>query len=220
MAKVIASSLGIELHGKVGNAVFAMTKNGLVLRPRTQPRDPRTPAQQASRARLARVSETWKTLTPAQRAAWQQYAQTVSRFHPFGGPPYHPAPQTLFIGLGSKYLQVHPNAAIPLLSPAYPFFGDGITVTVTGIVGAVLFTAGGPNAAGIVTELLLQPLANGGRAPKANLFRTQKFVGFAGGSLSSSVPAAPGWYAPAFRFVNSATGQEAGRVMLAAVQVV
>src|SRR5438067_12848078 len=131
MAKVICSGMGIELHGSAGNAVFAQTKFGLVLRPRTLPKNPRTPAQVAARARLARVSTQWRSLSPAQRAAWAAAALRETRFSRFGGPPRHPAPLALFISLGSKFLQVNPAGTVPLNPPAYPFFGDGIAVTAT-----------------------------------------------------------------------------------------
>lgn len=217
MAKVISNGLGIELRGSAGSAVFAQTKYGLVLRPRTQPKNPRTAAQIAARVRLTRASQSWKTLTAAQITAWKKYAATITRYHSFGGAPYSPAPHTIFIALGSKYLQVHPTGVIPANPPGFPFFGDGITLTAAGGAGKVTFTASGANATGVVTELLMQPLANSARAPKANLYRPQAFVTFANGSLSKVVSVKPGWYAPAIRFVQTATGQEAGVLALAAV---
>jgi hypothetical protein len=219
MAKVTTNGLGIELRGRAGSAVFSMTANGLSMRPYTIPADPRTPAQMASRARLSRVSQRWKTLTPAQHRAWRDYAATVTRFHSYGGPPYSPPPHTLFIALGSKFLQVNPDGDIPLLPPAYPFFGDTVRVSAAGEPGAVVFTATGPNADGILTELLLQPLLHAGRKPKATLYRAESFVAFAPGSLTAAIPVAPGAYAPAYRFVNSLTGQEANRVDLEVLSV-
>jgi hypothetical protein len=219
MARGITDGFGLKLHGKVGNVVFAQTRTGLVVRPRTSPRDPRTPAQAASRERLAHASATWRTIAPAQFAAWRAYAQTLTRVSPVGGPPYVPAPHNVFTALVAKFLQVSPDGPIPLDPPAYPFFGDGIEVTAAPTSGGITFTASAPNSAGIVTELLLQPLAHAGRAPKANLFRSQAFVAFTVGSLSHTVPAAPGAYCPAVRFVRAATGQEANIVPLASVAV-
>jgi hypothetical protein len=207
MAKVLSNGLGIELHGKAGNAVFAVTQNGLVLRPRTQPRNPRTDAQRSSRARFARASAAYRTLTPGERQEWQQYARTLSRFDPRGGLPSHPTPFHAFVGLASKFLQLHPGADPPSTPPAAPFFGDGITLLAAGGAGLVTFTASGPNADNIVTELLLQPLLYAERAPKRNLYRPQAFIAFAVGSLAYPASAAPGFYAPAVRFVNARTGQ-------------
>src|SRR5258708_28477641 len=217
MAKIVSNGLGIELHGSAGNAVFAMTRYGLVLRPRTQPKNPRTAAQTAARARLAKAAQAWRTLTAAQHAAWQTYATTIARFHSFGGAPYSPAPHTIFIALGSKYLQVHPTGTIPVNPPTYPFTGDGIKVTATGGAGKGTFTATGANSANVVTELLLQPLLHASRAPKANLYRPKAFVSFANGQLSKVVNVTAGWYAPAVRFVRADTGQEGETVGLGAV---
>lgn len=219
MARGITDGFGLKLHGKVGNVVFAQTRNGLVVRPRTTPRDPRTAAQTASRQRLARASSAWRTLSPAQFAAWRAYAQTLTRVSPVGGPPYVPMPHNVFTALAAKFLQVSPDGDIPLDPPAAPFFGDGIVVTATAEPGAIRFTASGPNASGIVTELLLQPLAHAGRAPKANLYRAQAFVPFASAGDSHTVPAAPGAYAPAVRFVRAATGQDSDLVPLSSVVV-
>jgi hypothetical protein len=219
MAKVIADGFGIRLHGKAGNVVFAQTRFGLVVRPRTIPRNPRTPAQMASRDRLTRASAAYRALSPAQLAAWAAYARTLTRTSPVGGPPYVPAAQNVFVGLAAKFLQVNPGESIPLDPPAAPFFGDGITVTASAVSGGVEFAASGPNAAGLVTELLLQPLTRAARAPKERGYRPQAFVAFAPGSLTYTVPAAPGAYAPAIRFVRAATGQDGALVPLPAVQV-
>jgi hypothetical protein len=217
MAKVIADGFGIKLHGKAGNVVFAQTRFGLVVRPRTVPRNPRTPAQLASRDRLTRASAAYRALTDAQLAAWSAYARTLSRTSPAGGPPYVPAAQNVFVGLAAKFLQVNPGESIPLDPPAAPFLGDGITVTASAVSGGVEFAASGPNAVGVVTELLIQPLARAARAPKERGYRPQAFVAFAPGSLSYTVSVTPGAYAPAIRFVRAATGQQSGLLPLPAL---
>ena len=79
MALVTMNGLGIQLRGKAGSAVFAATKNGIVLRPHTVPRNPRTPAQTAARARMARAASAWATLAPEEHAAWVAYGRTLSR---------------------------------------------------------------------------------------------------------------------------------------------
>jgi hypothetical protein len=216
MAKVIGNGLGITLHGKAGSAVFALTKYGLVLRPRTMPRNPRTPAQQAARARLSAVSAMWTALSAVQREDWSEAA---SRLAPHASRPGMTG-QTLYIALGAKYLQVDPSGTPPAAPPDYPFFGDGITLAAVGAPGQVDFTASGPNAANVVTELLLQPIIRPSRAPKGNLYRPQVFFPFAPGSLTFATPVDPGWYAPAYRFVNIATGQQSLLLPLPVAQVV
>jgi hypothetical protein len=219
MAKILSNGFGIELHGKAGNVVFVQTQNGLLLRPRTQPHNPRTAAQQSSRARFARAAAAYRALTLARQALWREYARTVIRHDPRGGLPYHPTPYHAFVGLASKFLQLHPDADPPSTPPAAPFFGDGITLSAEGGAGQVTFTASGPNADAIVTELLLQPLLHAGRTPRPGLYRPHAFAAFASGALSHVVNAAPGFYAPAVRFVNARTGQEAGLLALPTVQI-
>jgi hypothetical protein len=208
MAKVTTDGLGIRLRGKAGNVVFMQTRFGVTFRPRIVPANPRTPAQTASRGRFARASAAWRTISPEQHAAWTAYARTLVRFPADGGPPTIPAPHNVFTALATKFLQANPEGSIPLDPPATPFFGDGITVTATAGTGGITFTASGPNSAGIVTELLLQPLVNVARAPIPTRYRAQEFVAFAPGGLSRAVAVPPGAWAPAVRFVRAATGQE------------
>ena len=219
MAKIIADGLGIKLHGKAGNSVFVETIYGTVLRPRTTPANPKTPAQEAARTRLASASAAFIALSPANRLLWINYAAGVFIQDKRGGLPHPARPQTVFNGLAAKYLQVHPGGAIPQTPPTSPFFGDSVTVTAAGGTGHITFTASAANGANVVTELLLQPLAHLSRAPKPNLYRPVSFAHFAAGSLSFSASVAPGAYAPAFRFVNSLTGQQTDLVRLAAVLV-
>jgi len=48
---------------------------------------------------------------------------------------------------------------------------------------------------------------------------SEGFFAFATGSLSTVVAVPAGFYAPAYRFVNSKTGEEVGIVTLPTVQV-
>jgi hypothetical protein len=109
--------------------------------------------------------------------------------------------------LAVKFLQINPSGTVPVTPPAGPFLGDTITVTAVADTGKVTFTASGPNALGVRTELLLQRLPGRNWNPQPGGYRSRGFVNFTGGSLSSDVPASPGWYAAAYRFVSVATGQ-------------
>lgn len=71
----------------------------------------------------------------------------------------------------------------------------------------------------MVTEFLLQPLAGPNRTPQAGAYRSHGFFAFVAGTLSHDVDVPPGTYAAAYRFVNSATGQESGLVSLDVQQV-
>lgn len=78
---------------------------------------------------------------------------------------------------------------------------------------AIQFTASAPNAPGVTTELLLQPLESAVRRTYLEKYRHAAFFAFAAGALSVEVPVpTPGWYACGYRFVNTATGQDTGVV--------
>lgn len=67
-----------ELSGSIGGNTFARNKGGQYVRQRAQVTNPNTAAQQAARTALAYLVGYWlSTLTAAQRAAWEAYAENV-----------------------------------------------------------------------------------------------------------------------------------------------
>ena len=126
----------------------------------------------------------------------------------------------VFTALSTKFLQITPGGTLPVTPPATAFLGDSVTVTAAGKAGSVLFTANHGNAEVVKTELLLQKLPTRARVPTKTGYRSKAFVAFAAGSLTHSVTARKGWYAPAVRFVNAHTGEEMGLVSLPMVQVI
>ena len=89
---------------------------------------------------------------------------------------------------------------------------DGSTPTLPspsgeGEASGVVFAADRANGAGIVTELLTQPLANAGRTPVGGRYRSRAFVAFESTRLEATVALLPGWHACAVRFVERATGR-------------
>jgi hypothetical protein len=208
-----------NLRGKAGSVEFAQSKDGTVVRPRVSARNPQTPAQQAVRLALSKSAAAYKNLTAAQVTAWTTYANSITKHDPRTGKSYHPTAISAFVALASKFLQVSPAGTVPVAPPAAAFAGDSITVTAVGAAGKVTFTGSASNAANVTTELLLQPLKSQNRKPQPNGYRNKGFKAFATGSLTQDVVVPAGWYVPAVRFVNTATGQDTGLVVLPAVQV-
>lgn len=182
--------------------------------------NPRSPLQEAQRRRVAIVNTLWAALPLESIARWRAYAEGPS-FQPLS-----PAQErssraasgnALFKKLATKYLVVHGGFVAPTEPPAAPFLGDAIVVGVAGSALGAVFSASAPNSPGVLTELLLQRLPARHRLPKARDYRTLAFVEFAGGPVS--VPAAPGAYACAVRFVRADTGQESATVPLGTVEV-
>ena len=208
MAKISLGSLAGSLSGRSDNAVFVRQANGRsYVRGYTTPRNPRTPAQQERRAAFQRATKAFKQLPAEEHRAWVRYAASLARTDPDTGAAVAPRPFNLFTTLATKFLLVHPDGAIPTLPPASGFGGDGITVGAAGAAKSVVFTANFPNTPGVVTELLLQPLAGPNRRPIASRYRTRAFVAFAEGGQTRAVEARPGAHAAAIRFVNGETGQ-------------
>lgn len=219
MAKVSFSANIEDIRGKVGNSVFTAGRSGAVLRTRAQVKNPNTAAQSGVRANLSKASATFKGLTSAQVTQWANYAATIVRHNPVNGTAYNPAPNAIFVALASKFLQITPGGTIPVTPPASAFAGDSIAVTAAGASGSVTFTASAGSGTNIKTELLLQRLPSANRTPGAKGYRSKRFVAFAGTGLTSNVPVVPGIYVPAYRFVNTATGQDTGLIMLPPVTV-
>lgn len=69
----------IQLSGSIAGNTFARNRYGNYVRARTKPVNPKTAAQIAVRSALAYLTDRWgRTLTIAQRAAWNLYAANVA----------------------------------------------------------------------------------------------------------------------------------------------
>ena len=201
------------MSGRADNAVFVQRADGSFGgRVYVTPTDPRTPAQVAVRDRFTRATRAFHSLTGAQYAAWEAYAESLTYHDATTNHEETPSPIGLFVGMATKFLQVNPLSPIPLLPPSADFAGDTISVTFAAgsASGEVTVTASGPNASGVVTELQLQRLTGPGRRPRKNGYRTQAFNEFtAGPGLTVDLAdLTPGYYAAAYRFVEKATGRD------------
>jgi hypothetical protein len=76
MAKIILQGAS-DKRGSEGGVVFSRNRYGLYTRPRVSPVQPRTDYQLDIRAKLQTVSAAWRTLTAAQKAAWNELARQV-----------------------------------------------------------------------------------------------------------------------------------------------
>ena len=219
MAKAELGVLLQDLRGKAGNVVFQRSREGLIVKPRVKGTNPRTPAQVAVRANLTRASQAFEALNATQYLAWANYASTITRHNPITGKSYTPLPINAFTELGAKFLQVNPAGTVPLTPPTAPFAGDSITITALAEPGKITFTASAANAANVTTEFLIQPLKTANRKPQANGYRSKGFFTFAVGTLSHQLVLPAGYYAAAYRFVQTQTGEATEPVYLPLQQV-
>lgn len=196
-----------DLRGKDGTVVIKKNRSGLTLTPHISPKNPQTAAQSFVRGNLSKASKTFRAFTASQAAAWEAYAESITRTNPISGETYHPAPINAFVELAAKFLQVNPAGTIPVTPPTGSFTGDNLTLDVDLDPGQLTITASGPNSAGVTTEILLQRLASIHRTPAAEAYRHKTFKAFTAGSPSVVIPVTAGVWAIAYRYVNTATGQ-------------
>lgn len=75
----------VQVSGSIGGTTFARNRSGNYMRSRTKPVNPNSPRQQAARTIMQFLTEEWGDhLTPAQRAAWENYAAAVSWLNALG----------------------------------------------------------------------------------------------------------------------------------------
>ena len=196
-----------DLRGTDGTVVIRKGRQGLVLTPHVTPRNPRTGAQMAMRGFLGRASKAYENMTDTQLKAWREYAEGITVTDPITGKSYTPSPSNVFVGLATKFLQLSPSGTVPMTPPSSDFTGDSILLSYVAGTGTITVTASGANAAGVTTEILIQPLKSGARVPDANAYVHAAFKAFASGNLSQVLNVSAGHYALAYRFVKTSTGQ-------------
>lgn len=207
MAKAELTVLTNVISGSAGNVTFVEGKEGTIIRSRTRPKNPSTPAQQAVRAAFTKCTRMWSGFTTAQIQEWEKWAGKTPEHDEVTGKSFKSSGFNGFVRLAAKFLQVNPSGTVPSTPPSAPFGGDVVQFTVTTSTGKMTFTADKANAAGVTTELLIQPLVNKNRKP-GKAYKSAGFFTFTSGSLSKDILIPPGWYAAAYRFVQSATGQD------------
>ena len=201
MALVKGGVIVPGLRGSVGNATFVQTPYGTSLRDRTYPRQPNTPAQVAQRERVRVVGAAWRSVTLAQAEAWRRYAASVS-----GTAEWRQASgQHVFSQLAIRFLMATPEGEIPLTPPSSPFGGDSVEFSVVRDGSMLMLTPSHANAPGVLTEVLVQPLASVHRRTYLQRYRSAGFFAFSGSPVAVLSPGSV--EAVAVRFVRAATGQ-------------
>jgi hypothetical protein len=207
MAKLRPGAGFGALSGKTGNAVFATTAGGVVLRERPGRAGPATEAQGEARRTLARANVAWRGLSPAQAESWRAFARRNAFRDPATGLMRVPAAPHLFVGLAAKYLQVHGGFSVPLEPPEGVFLGDVLDVSVEADGPNLRFEASGANRSGVLTELLAQRLTGPHNTTRPRSYKSLAFVSFEGPGDPALAPVWPGTWAAAVRFVESASGR-------------
>ena len=217
--KVKLSAMFNDVRGKDGTLVVRRSRSGLVATPRTTPKNPKSVAQVGSRNALSKGSRGFANLSAANANAWNAYGSTIVKRNRVNGTSYSSTGIDIYNALTSKFLQMNPTGTPPSTPPTSAFLGDSITLTAGGAAGQVSFVASAASATNVKVELLLQPMKGKNRAPGSRGYKSRAFAVFSAGTLTSNVPATPGVYAAAVRFVNNLTGQATALTPLSVVTV-
>ena len=202
------TSVGLgRFSGIIGDMVASQGQDGMILRSRWTSHARRTLPQLEHTERLRIVNRLWDDLSREECTAWRAYAVTLSSRNPSTGGLKIPRACGLFVGLGTKYLQIHGGAEPPRLPPEGRFAGDVLSIAAEGEEMALSFVSDGTNRPGVATEILSQPLTGPNNLPKIKSYKSRGFVAFEAG-VPVEIPVELSLYwACAFRFVEPATGR-------------
>ena len=104
LALIKMSGIGVtEASGKLGGNVFARNRGGAIIRNRVVPLNPQTDAQQFVRAAFGAMSALWRTLTNAQRQAWDAVVNDFPTVNRLG--------ETRILSGNSLFLKLNQNLA-------------------------------------------------------------------------------------------------------------
>lgn len=84
MAKIKLSAIVSEMRGKLNGSVFSKNRGGAYIRTKVTPVNPQTLAQGLVRATLTNLSQAWRSLTEAQRLAWNGAVSSFTGTDIFG----------------------------------------------------------------------------------------------------------------------------------------
>lgn len=113
MAKIKFSMIVSDMRNKLNGSVFSKNRAGSYVRNKVTPVNPQTSFQTAVRGALTAASQSWRTLTQAQRDAWNTAVQNFTKTDIFGDIKT-PSGINLYNAL---YLNANTISAVPLTSP-------------------------------------------------------------------------------------------------------
>lgn len=182
MSKVKFSALVSDMRGKLNGSVFSKNRGGSYLRNKVTPINPATSAQGQARSVLTEFSQAWRSLTEAQRTAWNNAVANFARTDIFGDLK-NPSGINLFTRLNANIR--NGGSAVSISSPPVPAAVPAITLgaMVNSAAGALsIVFADSPVPAGHALVIEATPQVSAGVSFVKSEFRKLKVVAAAGAS--------------------------------------
>lgn len=124
----------VDGRGKIGGHVASKNRSGAYFRTKVTPVNPQTTYQNAARAMLASFSSAWRSLTAAQRAAWDAAVSSFQSTNVFGD-LVNPTGKNLYTKLNVNLENAGQSA---ITSPPVPVAIDEPTLAITTNTAAAL----------------------------------------------------------------------------------
>lgn len=142
MAIILMGELVTGIRGKVGGLIYSANGSGPFVRPWARGSNPRTPDQTANRSDLARISQIWQGIDPADQADWDTYAALPAQelTNPLGE-PYYISGFLWFcrLAMNRVYMGLPPSESAPV-AVVFPAPTISTFSAVSGPAGAVTIT--------------------------------------------------------------------------------
>ena len=222
MARIKFGMMMTDARGKLGGHVFTKARSGATVRTKVTPVNPKSVAQGAVRSRFASLSQSWSSLSEAQRLAWNALALATGKTNIFGD-KYFPSGKNLFVAVNSNILlaggTIINDAPSNITMPAITAFDGAIELDLGNF--ALLTEVAGAIPANTTAVYLASPPSS----PGIYNFSGKHYVFYTASAVSDPVPTAVfGAYVEKFGslelgkkisvqvfFINKITGQSTQR---------
>ena len=169
-------SIIVAGSGKIGGHVASRNRSGQYLRTKTTPSNPQTTFQSAVRSLFTFFSQAWRTLTSAQRIAWDSATANFTGTNGFGD-SVTPTGKNLYLAL-NRNLQLVNVATIsnpPTPAGTFSFTPTTLTSSVAGSTVTVAWSSGAvPSGMAVIVDAT--PMLSVGVGFFKNLFKNIDYL--------------------------------------------
>lgn len=174
MAKVLYTALMADMRGKVNGTVASKNRAGAYFRTKVSPVQRQTVAQQGVKSTLTANAQAWRSLTDAQRAAWNGAVDNFKKTDIFGN-SRNPSGFNLYVRINNNLTTVGEDAVS--LPPLPSAVGSPGALGLSGAAGSPALSMTFVNTPTSATGCLViqaTPQVSAGKSFTKNLFRQIK----------------------------------------------